>query len=155
MSRYNADFPFRAAFPPQAMTNVLAEWFSTHGVKQAHIAHPSLHPRISPHKFAHVMFFFNGGVEKQFVQEERFMILSYKHKVAAYDLRPEMSVQAVADKVPSVSRAGNIVAFGLDLTRPQLLPLLRPFVKPFLVYLKLSCGSVVVLAIQSLNVAVN
>ena len=38
MSRYNAEFPFPVAYPPQAMTNVLAEWLSKHDVKQAHIA---------------------------------------------------------------------------------------------------------------------
>ncbi|KAJ7675800.1 putative 2,3-bisphosphoglycerate-independent phosphoglycerate mutase, partial [Mycena polygramma] len=51
-------------------------------------------------KYAHVTFFFNGGVEKQFAHEERFMIPS--PKVATYDLKPEMSVQDVADKVASV-----------------------------------------------------
>ena len=38
MSRYNAEYPFPVAFPPQAMTNVLAEWLGKKGVKQAHIA---------------------------------------------------------------------------------------------------------------------
>ena len=38
MSRYNADFPFTVAYPPQAMTNVLAEWLAKHDIKQAHIA---------------------------------------------------------------------------------------------------------------------
>jgi hypothetical protein len=42
MSRYNAEFPFPVAYPPQAMTNVLAEWLSKHGIKQAHIAGLSL-----------------------------------------------------------------------------------------------------------------
>ncbi len=40
MSRYNAEFPFHVAFPPQAMTNVLAEWLAKQGVKQAHVAGP-------------------------------------------------------------------------------------------------------------------
>lgn len=38
MSRYNSEFPFSVAFPPQAMTNVLAEWLAAKGAKQAHIA---------------------------------------------------------------------------------------------------------------------
>lgn len=38
MSRYNAEFPFEVAFPPQPMTNVLAEWLGKKGIKQAHIA---------------------------------------------------------------------------------------------------------------------
>ena len=94
MSRYNADFPFNVAFPPQAMTNVLAEWLSKQGVKQAHIAETE--------KYAHVTFFFNGGVEKQFEHEERHMIPS--PKVATYDKEPKMSVRGVAEKVAEVVR---------------------------------------------------
>ncbi|KAH9973369.1 cofactor-independent phosphoglycerate mutase [Lactifluus volemus] len=97
MSRYNAEFPFPVAYPPQAMTNVLAEWLSKHGIKQAHIAETE--------KYAHVTFFFNGGVEKQFEDEERHMIDS--PKVATYDKLPKMSVQGVADKVAEVVRAGK------------------------------------------------
>lgn len=51
-------------------------------------------------KYAHVTFFFNGGVEKQFDGEQRHMIPS--PKVATYDKQPEMSVQGVADKVAEV-----------------------------------------------------
>ncbi|KAI0042965.1 cofactor-independent phosphoglycerate mutase [Auriscalpium vulgare] len=95
MSRYNIEFPFPIAFPPQAMTNVLAEWLAKKGIKQAHIAETE--------KYAHVTFFFNGGVEKQFEAEERHMIAS--PKVATYDKQPEMSVQKVADKVAEVVKA--------------------------------------------------
>lgn len=49
MSRYNADFPFHIAFPPQAMTNVLAEWLAKQGVTQAHVAGASLPRSPSPH----------------------------------------------------------------------------------------------------------
>ncbi|KAF9236130.1 cofactor-independent phosphoglycerate mutase [Melanogaster broomeanus] len=86
MSRYNAEYPFAIAFPPQAMTN------ASH---QAHIAETE--------KYAHVTFFFNGGVEKQFPSEERYMIAS--PKVATYDLQPEMSAQGVADKVAEVVKS--------------------------------------------------
>ena len=97
MSRYNAEFPFNVAFPPQAMTNVLAEWLSKQGIKQAHIAETE--------KYAHVTFFFNGGVEKQFADEERHMIPS--PKVATYDKQPKMSVYGVAEKVAEVVKAGT------------------------------------------------
>lgn len=92
MSKYKAEFGFPVAFPPQPMTNVLAEWLSKQGISQAHIAETE--------KYAHVTFFFNGGVEKQFPREERHMIPS--PKVATYDLQPEMSAQGVADKVAEV-----------------------------------------------------
>lgn len=97
MSKYKLEFPFPVAFPPQGMSNVLAEWLSSQGVKQAHIAETE--------KYAHVTFFFNGGVEKQFENEERHMIPS--PKVPTYDKQPEMSVQGVADKVAEVVRKGE------------------------------------------------
>ncbi|KAJ7693051.1 cofactor-independent phosphoglycerate mutase [Mycena rosella] len=75
-----------------AMTNVLAEWLAAKGVKQAHIAETE--------KYAHVTFFFNGGVEAQFDLEERHIVPL--PKVATYDLQPEMSVQAVPDTVARV-----------------------------------------------------
>jgi len=56
-------------------------------------------------KYAHVTFFFNGGVEKQFDNEERHMIPS--PKVATYDLQPQMSVKGVADKVAEVLKKGE------------------------------------------------
>jgi len=56
-------------------------------------------------KYAHVTFFFNGGVEKQFEHETRHMIPS--PKVATYDKQPEMSAQGVADKVAEVLETGE------------------------------------------------
>ncbi|EIN04598.1 cofactor-independent phosphoglycerate mutase [Punctularia strigosozonata HHB-11173 SS5] len=97
MSRYNPEWTFPVAFPPQAMTNVLSEWVAKQGLKQCHIAETE--------KYAHVTFFFNGGVEKQFEHEERHMISS--PKVATYDKQPEMSVQGVADKVAEVLKSGE------------------------------------------------
>ncbi|KAK0486574.1 phosphoglycerate mutase [Armillaria novae-zelandiae] len=97
MSRYNDEFPFHVAFPPQAMTNVLAEWLSKHDIKQAHIAETE--------KYAHVTFFFNGGVEKDFKNEDRHMIPS--PKVATYDKLPKMSVHGVAEKVAEVLKKGD------------------------------------------------
>ncbi|EKM84442.1 hypothetical protein AGABI1DRAFT_110949 [Agaricus bisporus var. burnettii JB137-S8] len=97
MSAYKVGFPFKVAFPPQKMDNVLAEWLSKQGLKQCHIAETE--------KYAHVTFFFNGGVEKQFEGEERHMIPS--PKVATYDKEPKMSVLQVAEKVADVLRKGD------------------------------------------------
>jgi 2,3-bisphosphoglycerate-independent phosphoglycerate mutase len=121
MSRYNAEFPFSVAFPPQTTSNVLAEWISKKGLKQAHIAGQPLCPFTSflkkhipntfcpffleTEKYAHVTFFFNGGVEKQFPDEERHMIPS--PKVATYDKKPDMSAYGVTDKVVEVVRKGE------------------------------------------------
>ncbi|KAI5292311.1 hypothetical protein KEM52_006451 [Ascosphaera acerosa] len=89
MTQYKTDFPFPIAFPPQHMGNVLAEWLATQRLRQCHIAETE--------KYAHVTFFFNGGVEKQFPGEERELIPS--PRVATYDLQPTMSAFAVAEKM--------------------------------------------------------
>ena len=89
MTQYKTDYKFPIAFPPQHMGNVLAEWLGKKDVKQCHVAETE--------KYAHVTFFFNGGVEKQFPGEEREMIPS--PKVATYDLEPPMSAMGVANKL--------------------------------------------------------
>ncbi|EEH49030.1 2,3-bisphosphoglycerate-independent phosphoglycerate mutase [Paracoccidioides brasiliensis Pb18] len=89
MTMYKTEYNFPTAFPPQHMGNVLAEWLSKKGLKQCHVAETE--------KYAHVTFFFNGGVEKQFHGEERDMIPS--PKVATYDLDPKMSAAPVAEKL--------------------------------------------------------
>jgi len=97
MSQYKKEFPFTVAFPPQAMTNVLAEVLAKHGVRQAHVAETE--------KYAHVTFFFNGGVEKQYEGEDRYMIPS--PKVATYDKEPKMSAHGVAAKVAELLKGGE------------------------------------------------
>ncbi|KAF2429504.1 2,3-bisphosphoglycerate-independent phosphoglycerate mutase [Tothia fuscella] len=89
MTQYNLAFPYDIAFKPQHMGNVLAEWLSKKDLKQCHVAETE--------KYAHVTFFFNGGVEKQFENEERELIQS--PKVATYDLEPKMSAVKVAEKL--------------------------------------------------------
>jgi 2,3-bisphosphoglycerate-independent phosphoglycerate mutase len=89
MTQYNTKYTFPVAFSPQRMDDVLAEWLSKQGISQCHVAETE--------KYAHVTFFFNGGVEKQFEREERDMIPS--PKVATYDLQPEMSAMGVADRL--------------------------------------------------------
>lgn len=89
MTQYKTDYTFPVAFLPQHMGNVLAEWLGKKEIPQCHIAETE--------KYAHVTFFFNGGVEKQFPGEERELIAS--PKVATYDLEPRMSSAAVGDKL--------------------------------------------------------
>jgi 2,3-bisphosphoglycerate-independent phosphoglycerate mutase len=97
MTQYNTKYTFPVAFPPQRMGNVLAEWLGKQGLKQCHIAETE--------KYAHVTFFFNGGIEKQFEGEERDLIAS--PKVATYDLQPEMSAMAVGEKVVERLKEGT------------------------------------------------
>lgn len=97
MTQYNPSYKFPVAFAPQRMGNVLAEWLGKQGVRQCHVAETE--------KYAHVTFFFNGGVEKQFEGEERELIPS--PKVATYDLDPKMSCQPVADRLNERIRDGK------------------------------------------------
>src|SRR3954454_16879544 len=97
MTQYNTKYTFPVASPPQKMDDVLAEWLAKQGVKQCHVAETE--------KYAHVTFFFNRGVEKQFENEERDMIPS--PKVATYDHEPKMCAMAVADKMVERIKEGK------------------------------------------------
>ncbi|UNI17519.1 Phosphoglycerate mutase (2,3-diphosphoglycerate-independent) [Purpureocillium takamizusanense] len=94
MTMYKTDYPFEVAFEPQRMDNVLAEWLGKQSVEQVHIAETE--------KYAHVTFFFNGGVEKVFPLETRDQdqdLVPSNKSVATYDKAPEMSADGVADQV--------------------------------------------------------
>ena len=98
MTQYDASFaPFiDIAFKPQTLKNTLGEFLASQGLKQLRIAETE--------KYAHVTFFFNGGVEKANENEDRVLIPS--PKVATYDLQPEMSAVEVADKAAELVRSG-------------------------------------------------
>ena len=85
------------AFEKEPITNTFGEWLAANGLKQARIAETE--------KYAHVTFFFNGGVETPNEGEDRFMIPS--PKVATYDLQPEMSAPAVCDTLIEKIRSGE------------------------------------------------
>lgn len=92
MTQYDATMPnVDVAFKPQSLTNTFGEYISKNGLKQLRIAETE--------KYAHVTFFFNGGVEATFPGEDRALINS--PKVATYDLKPEMSAYEVCDEVVS------------------------------------------------------
>jgi len=88
MTQYDASMPnVNVAFKPQVLTNTFGEYISQKGLKQLRIAETE--------KYAHVTFFFNGGVEAVYEGEDRKLIAS--PKVATYDMKPEMSAYEVAD----------------------------------------------------------
>ena len=90
MTQYDAAMPnVSVAFPPSSIKNTLGEYISDLGMTQLRIAETE--------KYAHVTFFFNGGVEKPNPLEDRILIPS--PKVATYDMQPEMSAYEVTDKV--------------------------------------------------------
>lgn len=87
MTEYDEEFPLPVAFPPLEIINGFGETISKEGLKQLRIAETE--------KYAHVTFFFNGGIEKSYPGEDRILIPS--PKVATYDLKPEMSAFEVTD----------------------------------------------------------
>ncbi len=92
MTQYDATMPnVLIAYPPQSLDDTFGEYIAKKGYKQLRIAETE--------KYAHVTFFFNGGVEAQYVNEDRALIPS--PKVATYDLQPEMSAYLVCDEVVS------------------------------------------------------
>lgn len=89
MTQYDATIPgVEIAFKPQSLKNTFGEYISDLGMTQLRIAETE--------KYAHVTFFFNGGVEKEYPGEDRALIPS--PKVATYDLQPEMSEPAVTEE---------------------------------------------------------
>ena len=98
MTQYDATMPnVQVAFHPQSLKNTFGEYISDKGLTQLRIAETE--------KYAHVTFFFNGGVEKTYPGEDRALINS--PKVATYDLQPEMSAYLVTDEVVKRIESGK------------------------------------------------
>lgn len=98
MTQYDATMPnVDVAFKPQSLTNTLGEYLADNGMSQLRIAETE--------KYAHVTFFFNGGVEAQYKGEDRILVNS--PKVTTYDLKPEMSAYEVSEKVNEAVRSAK------------------------------------------------
>ena len=98
MTQYDATMPnVDVAFKPQSLKNTFGEYLANNGMTQLRIAETE--------KYAHVTFFFNGGVEAVNEGEDRILIPS--PKVATYDLQPEMSAYLVSEKLNEAVRSGK------------------------------------------------
>ena len=89
MTRYRDDFACPVAFEEQVVENTLAQVLAENGARQLHVAETE--------KYAHVTYFFNGGVEREWEGETRILVPSPRD-VASYDLKPEMSASEVAER---------------------------------------------------------
>ena len=98
MTQYDKNFSLPVVIPPESMANILANVMGGLNMRNLRVAETE--------KYAHVTYFFNGGVEQPFPGEDRVMIQS--PKVATYDLKPEMSAAGVAD---AIVKAANDNAF--------------------------------------------
>lgn len=98
------------AFHKVAVTNTFGEYLAFHGLKQARIAETE--------KYAHVTFFFNGGVEKPNEGEDRILVNS--PKVATYDMKPEMSAYEVCDRLVEAIKSNNYDVIIINFANPDM-----------------------------------
>ena len=98
MTQYDSKFALPMVIPPESMDNLLANVMAKYELRNLRVAETE--------KYAHVTYFFNGGIEKPFAGEDRELVAS--KKVATYDLAPEMSAEGIGD---IVERAVKDTAF--------------------------------------------
>jgi 2,3-bisphosphoglycerate-independent phosphoglycerate mutase len=89
MTQYDPKYTLPMVIPPESMDNLLANVMANHELRNLRVAETE--------KYAHVTYFFNGGIEKPFAGEDRELVAS--KKVATYDLAPEMSAEGIGDIV--------------------------------------------------------
>lgn len=99
------------AFHKIAVTNTFGEWLAANNMTQARIAETE--------KYAHVTFFFNGGVEEPNPGEDRVLVNSPKD-VATYDLKPEMSAYQVCDKLTEAIRSSKYDVIIINFANPDM-----------------------------------
>jgi 2,3-bisphosphoglycerate-independent phosphoglycerate mutase len=97
MTQYDKNFSLPVVIPPESMANILANVMGGLNMRNLRVAETE--------KYAHVTYFFNGGVEQPFPGEERVLVPS--QKVATYDLKPEMSAAGVADAIVKATEEGT------------------------------------------------
>ena len=110
-TEYDETIPNKTvAFHKVSITNTFGEFLAANGLKQARIAETE--------KYAHVTFFFNGGVEGPNEGEDRILVKS--PKVATYDLKPEMSAYEVCDKLCGAIRGGKYDVIIINFANPDM-----------------------------------
>lgn len=110
MTQYDDTIPVPVAYPQQNLENTLGEILSQHGLKQLRIAETE--------KYAHVTFFFNGGIEEPNSGEERILIPS--PKVATYNLQPEMNAQQLTQTLLEQLRLKTYDVIILNFANPDM-----------------------------------
>ncbi|MDO4294887.1 MAG: 2,3-bisphosphoglycerate-independent phosphoglycerate mutase [bacterium] len=110
-TEYDENIPNKlVAFKKETINNTFGEFLAAHGLKQARIAETE--------KYAHVTFFFNGGVETPNEGEDRILVKS--PKVATYDLQPEMSAPEVCEKLVAAIKSGKYDVIVINFANPDM-----------------------------------
>lgn len=110
LTEYDANLKTAIAFPPEPLKNILAEYLSQHNLKQLRIAETE--------KYAHVTFFFNGGIEVAFPGEDRILIPS--PKVATYDQKPEMSAPELTSHLVEAIKSNKYDVIICNFANPDM-----------------------------------
>lgn len=110
MTQYDPDLPVEVAFAPQNLSNILGEVIANHGLKQFRTAETE--------KYAHVTYFFNGGLEEPFEGEDRELVPS--PMVATYDKAPEMSAAAVTNTAITAIEKGIYSLVVINYANPDM-----------------------------------
>ncbi|MFN2385514.1 MAG: 2,3-bisphosphoglycerate-independent phosphoglycerate mutase [Thermoanaerobaculia bacterium] len=109
-TEYKKEFSLLVAFPTPALRNILAEVWAADGVRNLRVAETE--------KYAHVTYFFNGGVEPPFPGEERILVPSWRG--ATYDLHPEMSAAAITRELETALSGGRFAAFVVNFANVDM-----------------------------------
>ncbi len=110
MTQYDPEMPVKVAFHPQNLSNILGEVVANHGLKQFRTAETE--------KYAHVTYFFNGGLEDPLEGEDRKLVSS--PMVATYDKAPEMSAAAVTDTAIAAINQGIYAFVVINYANPDM-----------------------------------
>lgn len=110
MTEYEKDLPVHIAFPPEEIFNSLGETLSLNNKKQARLAETE--------KYAHVTYFFNGGREQAFADEDRFLIPS--QTVPHFDEVPEMSAPQITEKATELIESGTYDFILINYANPDM-----------------------------------
>jgi len=109
-TEYKEDFRLPVAFPPVRLDHILAEVWAEHGVANLRLAETE--------KYAHVTYFFNGGIEAPYPGEERLLVPSWKG--STYDLHPEMSAAEITDRLVEALARPELGAFVVNYANADM-----------------------------------
>lgn len=110
LTEYKSDFDVQVAYPAERLKNVFGEYLSRLGLRQLRLAETE--------KYAHVTFFFNGGVEEPFEGEDRILVKS--PMVATYDMQPEMNSVKVTDHLVEAIESGTYDVIICNYANPDM-----------------------------------
>ncbi|HWR35160.1 MAG TPA: 2,3-bisphosphoglycerate-independent phosphoglycerate mutase [Clostridia bacterium] len=122
MTQYDSKFKLPCVIPPESLGNILANVMSSLNMRNLRVAETE--------KYAHVTYFFNGGIETAFPGEDRMLVQS--PKVATYDLTPEMNASGVADAVVKAVEDGTFDVMVVNFANADMVGhsgLIEPTVK--------------------------